>query len=197
MADMRKSLNYLFISKVRIKALKYFYFHPELPIHLRGAVREFKEEINAVRRELNRLEEIKIVVTERRGNRKYYKLNLDHPYFDDLLSLMHKTFGLGGDLLKAMKKLGDIKYIVLTSSYTKGIPLEPNDIDLVVIGNPDLNFLDEIVTLAEKRIGRQINYTVFTEYDFDIRKKRRDDFVSQIVTGDHILVYGDKHNFVS
>ena len=46
-----------------------------MPIHLRGAVREFNEEINAVRRELNRLEEAKILLTEKRGNRKYFVLN--------------------------------------------------------------------------------------------------------------------------
>ncbi len=194
---MKKSLDYLFISKVRIKALKYFYFHPDIPIHLRGAVRELKEEINAVRRELNRLEEIKIVETERRGNRKYYKLNRKHPYFDDILAIIHKTFGLGGDLLRSLRKLNDVKFIVLTSSYTLGIPLEPNDIDLVIVGNVDLNFLDELVSIAEKSIGRQINYTVLTEYDFEIRKKRRDTFITQIVTGNHILVYGDKTLFVS
>ncbi len=196
MSNTRKSADYLFISKVRIKALRYFFFNPEVPIHLRGAVREFNEEINAVRRELNRLDEIKILRTEKRGNRKYYILNQDHPFFADLLSIMHKTFGLGGDLVKASKKLGTVDYVVMTSSFTRGIKLDQNDVDLVVIGNVDLNMLSEIVSNAEKRIGKEVNYTVLTTHDYDLRKKRRDAFVLQLLTGDNLLLIGDRAKFV-
>lgn len=195
MSNTRKSIDYLFISKVRIKALRYFFFHPNTPIHLRGAVREFNEEINAVRREVNRLEEIKLLNTERKGNRKYYSLNESHPYFSDLLGIIHKTFGLGGDLVKADNKLGNVDYIVLTSSYTRGIPVEPNDVDLILIGEVNLNLLAEIVENAEKRIGKEINYTVLTPQDFEIRKKRRDAFVLDILAGGHILLKGDRKDF--
>lgn len=195
MANPRKTLDFLMISKVRIKSLKHFFFHPESPIHLRGAVREFNEEINAVRRELNRLAEVKILLTEKRGNRKYYMLNRDHPFFEDLLGLMHKSFGLGADLLKSESKLGDLRYALLTSSYTRGVPLEQNDVDLVIIGDVDLDLLAEIVHNAEKKIGTEINYTVLGENDFEIRKKRRDQFVSQLVSGDHVLVVGDRITF--
>jgi len=172
-------------------------FHPEVPIHLRGAVREFSEEINAVRRELNRLEEIKLLITEKRGNRKYYSLNKEHPYFEDLLGLIHKTFGLGGDIVKSSSKLGELKYAVLTSSFTRGVPLEPNDVDLVLIGDLNLDLLGEIISNAEKRIGKEINYTVLSESDFEIRKKRRDTFVYNLVLGNHILLVGDRLTFVN
>lgn len=191
MANMRKSIDYLFISKVRVKSLKYFFFHPEKPIHLRGAVREFNEEINAVRRELNRLEEIRLLTTEKKGNRKYYSLNKIHPFFDDLLSMMHKTFGLGGDIVKSSKKLGDVKYAILTSSYTQGLEIEPHDVDLVMVGDIDLNLLGEIISNAEKRIGKEVNYTVLSAHEFDVRKKRRDAFVQQLVAGNNILLLGD------
>ncbi|MBN1331514.1 nucleotidyltransferase domain-containing protein [Candidatus Dojkabacteria bacterium] len=195
--NMRKSIDFLMISKVRIKSLRYFFFNPDMPIHLRGAVRKFKEEINAVRRELNRLEEVKILTTEKRGNRKYYAVNKEHPYFEVLLALMHKTFGLGGDLLKSISKLGDVKFILLTSSYTKGAALKPHDVDLVVVGDVNIDLLSEIVGLAEKKLGKEVNYTVLTENDFDLRKKRRDSFVAELVMGDHILVYGDKVQFIN
>lgn len=197
MANMRKSLDFLLISKVRIKSLKYFFFNPDTPIHLRGAVREFSEEINAVRRELNRLEEIKLLYTEKRGNRKYYILNKDHGFYDVLLTLMHKTFGLGGDIVKSVKKLGDIKFVLLTSSYTKGVALEPHDVDLIVVGDVKLEFLQEIINNAEKKLGKEVNYTVLSEQDFEIRKKRRDAFVLDLVSGDHILLVGNKSDFVS
>lgn len=195
--NTRKSLDYLLISKVRIKALKHFFFNPDTPIHLRGAVRQFKEEINAVRRELNRLEEINLLNTEKRGNRKYYKLNKSHPFYDSLLVLIHKTFGLGGDIVKSSKKLGDIQFALLTSSYTKGIALEPHDVDLVIVGEVDLDLLSELVGVAENRLGKEVNYTVLSAEDFDLRKKRRDAFVSQLMFGDHLLLMGSRSEFIS
>lgn len=194
---MRKSVDNLLISKVRVKSLRYFLFNPDTPIHLRGAVREFNEEINAVRRELNRLEDIKFLHTEKRGNRKYYKLNKAHPFFDDLLSMMHKTFGLGGNIVKSSKKLGNLKFALLTSSYTRGIKLEPHDVDLVVVGDIDLDLLSEIVQTAEKRIGKEVNYTVLSESEFDLRKKRRDAFVQQLIGNDHVLLIGDSSEFAN
>lgn len=99
MANLTKSLDALFISKVRIKSLKYFIFHPDVPIHLRAAVRELKEEINAVRRELNRLDEIGLLTSEVRGNRKYFSLNFKHPLLEELTGIFHKAFGLGGEII--------------------------------------------------------------------------------------------------
>src|SRR3990172_5465532 len=118
---LTKSLNYVFISKVRIKALKFFVFNPDVPIHLRGAVRELKEEINAVRRELGRLEEIDFLRTESKGNRKYYSLNQDFAFVTEFMGIFHKTFGLGGLLTAAKDKLGEVQFVILTSSFTKGI----------------------------------------------------------------------------
>lgn len=197
MANARKSADYLFISKVRIKALKYFFFHIEVPIHLRGAVRELNEEINAVRRELNRLEEVKLLITEKRGNRKYFLLNKKHPFFAELLGMVHKTFGLGSDILKSQSKLGQLEYAVLTSSFTRGIPLTPSDVDLVIVGDIELNLLEEIITNAERRIGKEINYTVLSENDFEIRKKRRDSFVTRLIMSDSVLLVGDRAEFVA
>jgi hypothetical protein len=148
-----------------------------------------------VRRELNRLEEIKLVSATKRGNRRYYLLNQSHPYFEDLMGLVHKTFGLGGDIVKAGDKLGEIKYALLTSSYTRGIPVVPNDVDLIIVGNANLNLLSEIINNAEKRIGKEVNYTVLTDNEFDIRKKRRDAFVYNLIAGDNVLLIGDRHEF--
>jgi len=113
MYNLIKGLNNLFVSKVRIKAVKYFLFNPDVPIHLRGAVREFKEEINAVRREMSRLEEIGFITSESRGNRKYFLMNKDHPYMPELMGMFHKTFGIGGSILQNLEKLGNIQFVIL------------------------------------------------------------------------------------
>ena len=49
-------LNDIITSRVRIKLLELYFANPTEMYHVRGVVREVKEEINAVRRELTRME---------------------------------------------------------------------------------------------------------------------------------------------
>jgi len=177
-----KYLDQLFISKVRIKALRYFVTHPDEPIHLRGAVRELNEEINAVRRELSRLEEIKLLTSERRGNRKYFHVNTGFLFFDDLRSMIYKTYGLGGDVVKNATKLGEITFAALTQSFMQGTATpNPTGLDLIVVGeNITMDLLDNIVTRQEDSLGRHINYTVLAPRDFELHKRRRDTFIMQL-----------------
>ena len=152
MANLTKSLDALFISKVRIKSLKYFIFHPDVPIHLRAAVRELKEEINAVRRELNRLDEIGLLTSEVRGNRKYFSLNFKHPLLEELTGIFHKAFGLGGEIMRNLKNLGDVKAAVLAGTYLKGVVPVGQAVDLLLVGDLDMNVVTTMVEEAQKKM---------------------------------------------
>jgi hypothetical protein len=197
MYNLVKGLNDLFISKVRIKSIKYFIFNPDVPIHLRGAVRDFKEEINAVRRELNRLEEIGLLLTETRGNRKYYSLNPNYPFLPELMGMLHKTFGLGGSILNNQEKLGDVQFVILAGTFTNFLKTSSHNVDMVVIGNVNVEELNHIVEDAEKKLGRQINYTVMKSSEFALHKKRRDAFVMELLLGNKILLLGNNEDLIS
>ncbi len=195
-----KALENLLISKVRIKSLRYFMLNPDRPIHLRGAVREFHEEINAVRRELTRLEETKIVSSESKGNRKYFTTNIEHPFFNELLSLFHKTYGLGGEILGNLKKLGDIQFALLTPAYTSKKYANTGGghvIDLVVIGTVDMQIMEDIVYKVQNEIGREIHYMILKPSEFQIRKRRNDQLVIDMILQDNVMLVGSKDEFVS
>ncbi|MFQ5493094.1 MAG: hypothetical protein ACE5DX_02985 [Candidatus Dojkabacteria bacterium] len=197
MSSLTKSLSYLFISKVRIKSIKYFIFNPDVPIHLRGAVRELKEEINAVRRELSRLETIGFVNKEARGNRIYYSLNFDYHFLPELMGMFHKTFGLGGLIVDNKDKLGELQFALLTSSYVRGAKLGGHDVDLVLVGQIEMNVLAEMVAEAEKKLGREVNYTVLKGSEFVLRKKRRDAFVQELLMSEKIVLVGNPADLVN
>ncbi len=197
MSNPRKYLDQLFISKVRIKAIKHFFMNPSEPIHLRGAVRELNEEINAVRRELARMESIHLLSAEQRGNRKYFALNTDFVFFDELLGLVFKTFGLGGEIISNAKKLGEIKYAILTQSFTQSKPFGSHKVDLVIVGQVDLKALDEIVAKEEKRLEREIHYSVLSASDFETRRHRRDTFVLDLMLQNRTMLIGNSVDFVT
>lgn len=196
MGKYSKSLDMLFVSKVRIKALRYFLYHPKDSIHLRGAVREFQEEINAVRRELLRLAEMDLLKEESAGNRKYFSLNTTHPFIDELMAIFHKSFGIGSALIENQKKLGAIDYAFLTPAFTKGVYYGDMAIDLAVIGAVDLEALSGIVKEFEDDLGREIHYSVMKPSEFQIRRRRRDDFILNMMIQNLIMLIGSKEELI-
>lgn len=192
----QKSLESIFISKVRLKVLRYFLMNPEKEIHLRGAVREFQEEINAVRRELTRLEAAKIVRVESKGNRKYFQLNGTHPFISELLSIFHKSYGLGAAIIENSKKMGEVEYAFLTPAFTKNTYYGTQVVDMVVVGSIDLGVLEEVVQKQQKELDKEIHYMVMKSSEFQLRKRRKDMFVNDLMIQDIIMLIGDVEEFI-
>jgi DNA-binding transcriptional ArsR family regulator len=185
-------LDALFVSKVRIKLLKIFLSQPGGSFYVRELVRATKEEINAVRRELSRMQKHGLVVSEWRGNRRYYRFRQDYLFFPELLALVAKTSGLGGNIVKNKAKIGKIKYAVLSREFLRGVKPGPKDVSLLVVGKVVLPELASLVRAEEAKRGFEINYTVMTEEEFDFRKRRRDPFILSILEKGKVMLSGDE-----
>lgn len=196
MSLTQKSLESIFISKVRLKVLRYFLFNPETEIHLRGAVREFQEEINAVRRELTRLEAAKIIRVESKGNRKYFQLNGEHPFIGELISIFHKSYGLGASLIEHTKKMGDVEYAFLTPAFTKNVYYGNQVVDLVIVGNIDLRVLEDLIQKNQQELSKEIHYMVLKSSEFQLRKRRKDQFINDLMVQDLVMLIGNIEEFI-
>lgn len=186
----------LIVSRVRVKVLKLFLTDPGKIFHVREIVRQTGEEINAVRRELAHLEKHGILSKEPRGNRLYYAFRKDYPLYFDLLNLIAKTSGLGGELLKNKGRLGKVKFAMLTGRFTRGRPSGADEVDLLLVGTVVLPELAQIVRKAESKRDREINYTVMSDEEFNFRKKKRDPFLLSILEGSRVMIIGDEEELV-
>lgn len=189
-------LSDLIISRVRVKILQLFFLAPGKMFHVREIVRRTNEEINAVRRELLHLEKCGLMAKERRANRLFYTVRRDYSLYFDLLELIVKTSGLGGDIIKNKMKLGKIKFAMLSGNYARGTNRE-NKVDLLLVGKVVLPEISQLVRQEEVRREKEINYTVMTEEEFEFRKRRRDPFVLDILWGPRIMVIGDEEELVT
>lgn len=187
----------LFISKVRVKLLKLFLSATEPLLHVREIVRRVDEEINAVRRELSRMEKSGMVQSEWRANRRLYHFRKDYPFYRELLGFVAKSEGLGGAVIKNRAKLGRIKYAMLSTRYVKNKPSTSEDVDLLVVGTVDLPTLQDVV--AGEQMGREseINYSFMDEPEFNFRVKRRDPFILKVLTQSRIMLIGDEEEMLS
>ena len=186
----------LLISKVRVKILELFLGNPGENYHVREIVRRVDEEINAVRRELARLEKTGLLESEWRANRRIYLVRRDYLYYTELLSMVNKSVGLGGSILINKGKLGKVKYAMLSGSYVRGKPYAASEIDLFVVGDIVLPELGVIVREEEARRSREVNFTPMTEEEFNFRKNRRDPFVLGILARPRVMLIGDEEEMV-
>ncbi|MBD3366123.1 hypothetical protein GF360_02140 [candidate division WWE3 bacterium] len=190
-------LEQLFISEVRIDVLKLMLTHPEEQYHVRAIVREVDAEINAVRRELGRLEEIGLLTSRRSSNRLYYRVNTAHVFYADLLSMVAKDMGIGKSMVENAKRLGDVKFAMLSTAFVRGRGSTVLDVDLFLVGKPDLSFLKSLVEHAEEKLDREINYSVMTLEEFNHRKRSNDQFINRVLSQGRTMLIGDEIKFGS
>ena len=189
-------LQNLMISRVRVKMLELFFLNTEEMYYVRQITREIKEEINAVRRELARLLSCGLLKSEERGNRLYYFLNKRYLYYQEIQQMIVKGTGLGKKIRKKRRKLGKLNFVMFSGRYIRGLNPTRDEVDLLVIGDVVLPELQALVKEAEKHLGRELNYAVFSLEEFVFRKTRRDPFVMDILFGSRVMVIGDEVEFV-
>lgn len=186
----------LIVSKVRVKILQLFLSAPEPLFHVREIVRLVGEEINAVRRELARMEKFGMVSSEWRANRRLYTFRRDYAFYPELLALVVKSTGVGGDIVKAKNKLGKVKYAMIATRFVRNQTSEPDDVDLLVVGQIVLPELQAIVATEQAKREREINYSFMDEAEFQFRVKRRDPFILKVLVQPKIMLIGNEEDLL-
>ncbi|MFM2269028.1 MAG: hypothetical protein RL757_2469 [Bacteroidota bacterium] len=157
-------LHTLISSKTRIKLLLKFFLNSDTRSHLRALESEFGESSNAIRLELNRLEEAGMLTSASKGNKKIFQANLQHPLFGDIHGILMKYIGLDHVIENVVKRLGEVEQVFLVGEFSKG--LDSQIIDLIFVGNMDQTYLVQLIEKVEKLISRKIRYLVFAKQEF-------------------------------
>lgn len=184
------------ISRVRVKVMELFFTQPNELFFVREITRETHEEINAVRRELDRMLTSGLLKSENRGNRVYYYLNKYYTYYPELLRMVAKSTGLGEKLYKLRKKLGTIRFIMFSGKFVHTDFTHRSEVDVLIIGDIVMAELDAVMKEQEAKIGREISYTVLADDEFEFRKQRRDPFLMEVLYGTRILIVGNEEELV-
>ena len=165
-------LDTLITSKTRIKLLLKFFLNPGTKSYLRGLATEFGESTNAIRVELNRLTEAKLLKSVNSGRTVEYRANKHHSLFKDLQSVVKKFVGLDKVAEELAAKLGDIQAAYVIGDYAKGI--DSGLIDLVLVGQVDDEKLKEVTEKTEGLIDRKIRTLVLKQSDLERLDERLD-----------------------
>lgn len=183
-------INRLFSSKLRIKLLDVFLSSPDARFYIRELERKIKEEAKNVSRELKNLEALGLLISEKQGNLKYYSVNENFFLYPELKAIIFKTTGVQGLLKEALQRLKGIETAFIYGTYATGKESESSDVDIMVIGKPDLTDLNEVISDLEEKLNREINYMCFDQEEFKERRKAGDAFISEVLSGEKIMLKG-------
>lgn len=190
MAQSNPLLKQLFSSNLRIKVLSHFYAHPGESFHVRGLASAIEESAGTVGRELSNLERVGVIVSSWVGNQRHFSVEEKSPIHDELRSLFLKTTGAGAIIGSEIEKLGGIELVFIYGSFATGEAHANSDIDLMVVGNISEKKLAPSMARAERNLGRDVNYTLFTRTEVEERIGHEGDFVHEVFQGPKIVLLG-------
>lgn len=141
-----------------------FFINSNTTSYLRGLQQEFGESSNAIRIELNRLEDAGMLSSETVGNKKMFRANDQHPLFKEIHNILLKQIGIDKIVEQVIERLGNVERVYLIGDFSKGI--DSNIIDLLIIGTIDRNYLLNLVEKAEQMVNRKIRYLLYEAEEF-------------------------------
>ena len=167
--------------------------HPDQDFYLREVVRHTGAGMGAVQRELAALTEAGLITRRPRGKHVYFQANRRSPVFAELRSLIDKTAGVADVVRSALREFradGRIELAFIYGSVATGKQGPASDVDLMIIGETRLSDLVPAIRVAEDRLRREINPTVFRPSEIQERLRASDHFISRTLSGSKIMLIG-------
>ena len=119
-----------------------------------------------VSREVQRAEQAGIVRSRKTGPTRLVRANEDHPLYPAVRQLILGTYGPPAVIAETFADLAGAEAVVILGSWAArylGQPgRAPNDIDVLVIGEVDLNAMHDAADATERQIGLPVQATART-----------------------------------
>ena len=152
-------LDSLITSKTRLRLLIKFFLNIANKGYLNGLANEFGESTNSVRKELNNLSSAGYLEKYNENNKVVYKANASHPLFKIIQRIVKKHLGIEEILETVLKRIGEVKKIMILGDYAEGI--DSGHIEILIIGDKiSEDYLRDITPKIEKKINRKVSFFV-------------------------------------
>ena len=145
-----------------------------------------------VQRELKNLTDAGIITRQTQGRQVYYQANEKCPIFNELMSIVRKTFGVADVIRQSLASVVDnIRAAFIFGSVARSADDRRSDIDLMVIGEISFGDVSSLLHEAEEKLSREINPVVYPVAEFKKKVKEDHHFVKNVLEGEKIFLIGD------
>jgi len=184
--------------KTRQAVLALLYGRADSSFYTKQILDSVKIGRGTVQRELKNLTDTGIIIREVQGRQVYYRANDKCPIFNELKSIVRKTFGVADVIRQSLATVADkIQVAFIFGSVAKRTENRFSDIDLLVVGNITFGEVVDLLSPAEGTLNRELNPVVYTLSEFNKRLSENHYFISDILSGDKIFVVGDENELQS
>jgi predicted nucleotidyltransferase len=170
-------------TKAQQKVLALFYGQPESSFYLNEVVRIADMGRGVISRELNKLTEAGLLVVSKQGNQNHYQANADSPIFNELISVVKKTFGIKGLLQVALASMvPQMEQAFIYGSVAKGEEHAGSDVDVMLVG-AELSYGEvmELLEPVEEQLQRSVNPTLYSPEEFEQRLAEGHNFLTKVM----------------
>ena len=178
-------LKSLFSSSIRADVLSLLLNSPDEQFYIREVATLLRKNPSGIKRELDNLEKMGIVTSERIVNLKYFQANQDSPLFSELKNLITKSLGLPG-ALKAVIRASGAKAAFIYGPYAEGD--DEATVNLFVIG-ASTSIAKELKNL-QRRFGKVIQCKLMDEDEYRRKKKKGEASLKRFLAGKRITLIG-------
>ena len=181
-----------FKTKLRKKLLAHTFTHPDREFYVRELAHLISADPGNLSRELHKLEAEGLFKSAIKGNLKYYALNKRYPLFQELKRVIFKTEGVAGTLQQLVSGYKGIIKAFIYGSYAKEREKATSDVDLVIVGKFSQGEFTRQIRALELKLNREINFTSYTDEEFDREQSKGGSFLNMVVK-DSFWLKGDPH----
>ena len=192
---MISQIDKLFGSRTRVLILSKLVMNANRSLYIRQLSKEIGLTFSVVYKEIENLKDLGLVTEERKGKLRLFTINKNSVIYDELRKLLLKTTALGQQLKSSLPELKKAKYALIYGSIARGEELQTSDIDLLVIGDIAEENLMAGIRKVEEKIGREINYILWSEREFERRAKAKHHLLTEIADNSIIGLVGDADEF--
>jgi predicted nucleotidyltransferase len=182
-------------SRIRVNLIKLFIFSTQKEYYVREIARLTKDPFDPVRRELIQLGKIGILNSRVSGRQKYYSINIDHPFYSELKSMVMKSDGIGETLRGKIGNREDVLSAFIYGSFARNEENATSDIDLFVVGDISVLDLQSVIGDIEADIKREINPAVFPLKELRAKFRAKNNFIAEVFNCPKIFLKGDEDGF--
>lgn len=150
-------------------------------LHLRDLARQSGMAVGALQKEVQRLEEMELIMSRRDGNRLYYQANDSHPLYPEIRGIVEKTCGLQDQLSQAIMELEGVELAFIFGSTAGGDAKAASDVDFFVIGSIGLRKLTPKLRNVSQSLGREINPYTISAKSFSQKIGDGDAFIQSVL----------------
>jgi hypothetical protein len=164
--------------------------------HLNEIMRQTGLGSASAQRELKRLHDAGLIVSERIGNVRQFRPNKDSPVYAELASIVRKTFSVVSVLhsvLAPMRRSLNVAFVYGRTAQEDDAATEPSTdaVELLLIGeNTTYGELLNRLPAAERLLRRKIQPNLYSLADFQRRVREGQGFILNMLDGRKVFVLG-------